>query len=134
MHAHGSVLTLAGVLLLGLLLGEVIDRAGYGSVVWSLLVGVSLAAVIVGAFTTGAAIILSRQPAYHGQEQVIDAEAETASTLDPTGVVRLNGELWSAISEAGAIAEGTRVRVVGRSGLQLAVVPASVPHVYQPEA
>jgi len=41
--------------------------------------------------------------------------------LDPEGQVLIHGELWRAVSRAGPIEEGTRVRVVDVHGLTLTV-------------
>ncbi|MBI3978520.1 MAG: nodulation protein NfeD [Chloroflexi bacterium] len=47
--------------------------------------------------------------------------AVALTDLDPDGVVRLAGEDWSAIAEAGAIRAGDSVEVVEREGLRLRV-------------
>jgi membrane protein implicated in regulation of membrane protease activity len=52
------------------------------------------------------------------------------TNLEPSGVVHVVGEQWTARSDgAAAIASGTRVRVVGQDGLTLIVVaePAGSP-------
>ena len=41
--------------------------------------------------------------------------------LQPAGMIKVNGELWSALSETGNIEVGARVLVVGQKGLQLSV-------------
>jgi len=58
-----------------------------------------------------------------GAETMIGARAVTVGELRPRGQVRLDGEFWDAVCEAGADA-GAPVVVVGREGLTLLVEPA----------
>ncbi len=55
---------------------------------------------------------------------LIGAEGEVVTPLDPVGTVRVMGELWSARADQ-PIEAKRLVRVIGRQGLQLEVVPAS---------
>jgi membrane-bound serine protease (ClpP class) len=57
-----------------------------------------------------------------GPETMIGKEAVVVSPCRPEGQVQLDGEIWSATCDRDAEA-GDRVRIVGRSGLQLAVTP-----------
>lgn len=58
--------------------------------------------------------------------KLIGLEGETANTLDPKGLVRVNGELWSAQAlDDTAIAAGSRIRITGAEGLILFVKPAA---------
>jgi|SRR5690606_21269444 len=54
------------------------------------------------------------------------AEGVVLRELDPDGAVRIGGERWnaSAAEAAAPIRKGERVRVVGREGMTLFVVPA----------
>ena len=58
-----------------------------------------------------------------GAETLIGARAVTVGELRPRGQVRLDGEFWDAVCDAGADA-GAPVVVVGREGLTLLVEPA----------
>ncbi len=49
----------------------------------------------------------------------------SVGVLDPDGVVRLDGQLWSARVAAGRVEPGRPVRVLAREGLTLLVVPAA---------
>jgi membrane-bound serine protease (ClpP class) len=62
------------------------------------------------------------QPAA-GAEALIGQEGRVRSTLDPTGMVFLDGALWEATSEGGAVAVGERVAVIRLEGLRLWVRP-----------
>jgi membrane-bound ClpP family serine protease len=48
----------------------------------------------------------------------------TRSALDPHGSVRVGGQIWSARLRSGTLGPGEPVRVLGRTGLTLEVVPA----------
>jgi membrane-bound serine protease (ClpP class) len=52
---------------------------------------------------------------------LIGREAEARSPLDPTGMVFLDGEYWSATVEEGRVEPGERVVVTGMQGLRLTV-------------
>jgi membrane-bound serine protease (ClpP class) len=54
---------------------------------------------------------------------LIGEEGEVVVTIDPVGTVRLRGEVWSARADQ-VVGAGQPIRVVGRHGLQLKVVPA----------
>lgn len=58
-----------------------------------------------------------------GREWLIGTEGEAVAPLPASGdgVVRLQGGLWPARATAGAIADGTAIRVVGVSGVLLEV-------------
>ncbi|MGZ4256814.1 MAG: NfeD family protein [Gaiellaceae bacterium] len=57
-----------------------------------------------------------------GAETLIGRDATVSTPCNPSGQVRLNGEIWEARATAAA-AEGDTVRVVGRDGLTLLVEP-----------
>ena len=59
----------------------------------------------------------------HGVEAMLGADAVVVEPLprDGFGTVRINGELWTARSLEGAIAEGEQVRIENLEGLKLTV-------------
>jgi len=67
-----------------------------------------------------------RRPVEVGREALIGRTGEVRSTLEPSGMVQVAGELWSAEIEPGtpAIGTGERVEVVSVRGLRLLVRPA----------
>jgi len=67
-----------------------------------------------------------RRPVEVGREALVGRTGEARSALEPSGMVQVAGELWSAELEPGtpAIASGERVEVVGIQGLRLMVRPA----------
>jgi membrane-bound serine protease (ClpP class) len=64
-----------------------------------------------------------RAPLQAGSEVLIGATGEARQELSPEGLVFVRGALWNAVASNGPIPEGSPVKVVGRKGLQLEVVP-----------
>lgn len=61
-------------------------------------------------------------------EKLIGREAMTVRPIDPRGLVRLDGELWSVRTGSGkTIPANTRVRVTAADGLLLTVEPVTSP-------
>lgn len=67
-----------------------------------------------------------RRPVEVGREALVGRTGEARTALEPSGMVQVAGELWSAEVEpdAPAIASGGRVEVVSVQGLRLVVRPA----------
>jgi membrane-bound serine protease (ClpP class) len=57
-----------------------------------------------------------------GKEEVIGKTAEVKATLNPRGLISLNGELWTAISDSGKIEPGEEVVIKQIDGIILHVV------------
>jgi membrane-bound ClpP family serine protease len=68
-------------------------------------------------FTTG--VLKKKQ--HIGQTSMIGAEGIAASSLNPKGMVKIRGELWGAVSEAGDILPDEYIIVTGEKGLKLLV-------------
>ena len=82
-----------------------------------------IGAAIVEAAETGFWFWLSRRRSVQmGAETLIGARGVVTSACRPDGLVRVQGELWSARSEQGAD-PGDEIRVVARDGLVLSVEP-----------
>jgi membrane-bound serine protease (ClpP class) len=88
---------------------------------WGIVL-VAVAALIEVAETAFWIRLSRRRRAQVGAETLIGALGIVSEPCRPLGQVRLAGELWQARCEAGAD-EGEEVRVVGRSGLVLAIEP-----------
>ncbi|MGA2520461.1 MAG: NfeD family protein [Acidimicrobiales bacterium] len=90
-------------ILLGLLTADLVVSAGVGVLAWK-------------ALTT---------PAPTGSNRVggipQGAEGVALGDLSPGGVVRVNGEEWSATSMNGFVRAGARVQVIGGRGVRLEV-------------
>ena len=80
---------------------------------------------------------MRRQKVQTGVEQLVGATGEAAERLDPSGHVRILGELWEARSST-ELPPGARVRVVAVDGLTLEVEPvdeaAAPPGLRRPRA
>jgi membrane-bound serine protease (ClpP class) len=74
-------------------------------------------------FIIGAGIKAQRRKAVTGLDSLIGDTGEVIEPLDPTGMVRVHGELWSAESLSGVIGKGEKVRVKEMKNLKLFVIP-----------
>lgn len=95
---------------------------GFGLSIPLILTFAATSAVLL-VFVIGMAIQARRRPVVSGAEGLMGARGLAVSGFPGPGSVRLHGEIWSARSEV-AISPGQRVRVTGREGLVLLVVPA----------
>lgn len=83
---------------------------------------VAICALASGAGLTVASSALRQRPMPPGEPTVTPGEAGVAITaLDPTGVVRINSETWTATSLSGPLQAGAPVHVVRRDGLRIEV-------------
>lgn len=88
---------------------------------WSILVLLAGVVLEVGEVVWGRRLA-RKWRARTGAEAMIGATAEVVSPCRPRGQVRVHGELWQAVCEAGAEV-GERVRIEALDGLTLVVVP-----------
>jgi membrane-bound serine protease (ClpP class) len=65
------------------------------------------------------------RPAYSGSEALVGSVGSARETLDPQGLVFVDGALWKGVTTESPIAAGTPVRVVARDGLTLQVAAAA---------
>jgi membrane-bound ClpP family serine protease len=85
---------------------------------------VILVVIIVIAFIV---LVINRGIAAHrlkvgaGMEELIGRTAEVLIALEPKGTVLIEGERWSAISEAGRVEPGEEVIITKVEGLKLYV-------------
>jgi membrane-bound serine protease (ClpP class) len=86
---------------------------------------IALAAVAFFVFVVPAALKAQRAPSQLSSDHILGAEGVADTDLDPSGVVKVNAETWSATA-ASAIARGTRIRVTGANGLRLDVEPLDI--------
>jgi membrane-bound serine protease (ClpP class) len=56
-----------------------------------------------------------------GLPSMVGAKGKAAGSLNPEGMVKIRGELWSAVAEQGNIAAGEEIIVTGENGLKLLV-------------
>ncbi len=73
------------------------------------------------AFVIDRVIIAHRRQAGTGKEELVGRTAVVRVPLDPEGTVALEGELWSATSDAGPVERGEEVTITKVEGLKLRV-------------
>jgi membrane-bound serine protease (ClpP class) len=83
-------------------------------------------------FVIRAAIAMWRRKPASGTAPLIGAEGTARTMIDPMGTVHVRAEEWTAVTDSGPIAPGSRVRVVAVEGLRLKVEPVAEP--LRPEA
>jgi membrane-bound serine protease (ClpP class) len=89
---------------------------------WQVVAGLTAVSAAFFLGVLGMAVRARHRPVLTGGAEMIGSVGEVVYWSGGTGRIRVRGELWSA--ESGAIlAEGQKVRVVGRTGLVLAVDP-----------
>ena len=123
-NTHG-ILSVGGVFALVLGMAFLINTGPVG-------LGVNpVVAVGSAALTFGFFVVLIRKvwaarraPVFAGAESMVGAVGEAREELAPEGLVFVAGALWKAVAAPDTIHAGSPVRVVGREGLQLKVVPA----------
>ncbi|MBI3928441.1 MAG: hypothetical protein HY319_23065 [Armatimonadetes bacterium] len=84
----------------------------------------ALAALGVVSILALRALEFSRSPAMTQEDGWLQEIGVTCTRLDPEGEIRVGGEIWTARCEVGPVERDKAVKVVGRSGLTLFVVPA----------
>src|SRR5438270_4434162 len=67
--------------------------------------------------------VARHSPVAAGSETLVGASGEARQDLAPDGFVLVGGALWAARTSGEPIQAGTPVKVVGRTGLRLEVVP-----------
>jgi membrane-bound serine protease (ClpP class) len=92
-----------------------------------LIVGVAIADTLFWVFVMRAVLRARFTPVQQGAHKVVGAEGVVLTAIDPTGVVRVKGESWTARSSSGPIPAGATVRVSDVTGLTLEVVPEPAP-------
>lgn len=81
---------------------------------------------LLAAFALGIAIPGMRalqRPVLTGREALVGTSAEAASDIEREGLVRCQGELWTATGNGVRIQKGARLTVVAVQGAKLIVVP-----------
>ncbi len=88
---------------------------------WWLVVVVIIGVIAFAAVTIKWGIRAHRLQVAAGQEELIGKTAEVKAVLEPKGVVFIEGEQWTAISEAGRVEPGEEVIISKVDGLKLYV-------------
>ncbi len=91
-----------------------------------LIAGVAVVAVVFFAVVVKAALAARHRPISAGAESMVGATGTAITDLGPSGMVRVDKETWTGISESGRLAAGTAVRVRSVRGVHLVVEPAEL--------
>ncbi len=119
-----GILTIGGIA--SLIMGSIILFGGGPELFqlhinWWVVAAVVIVVTAVFAFVIGAIIRSQRRRPATGKEGLVGKVAVAHTVLDPTGMVYVEGELWTATSEAGRIETGDEVVVTKIEGLKLRV-------------
>ncbi len=87
-----------------------------------LIVVIAICVAGILAFVVERVVRAHRQQVSAGREELVGRTAEVEVTLDPKGIVLIEGERWAAISEKGRVKPGEEVIVTKVDGLKLRVV------------
>jgi len=91
--------------------------------VWLIII-IIIIAIIVAAFIVFViqrVVLAHRRRVSAGREELVGRTAEVDIALEPKGVVLVEGERWTAISEKGRVAKGEDVIITRVDGLKLYV-------------
>jgi membrane-bound serine protease (ClpP class) len=122
--AVGIVLFAAGAFLL-------FDNGENSRVSLPLVVGIALVLGTGFVFLISRTQAVRRLPAATGAAALVGRRAEVRQALDPSGLVFVHGELWSAVCDGDPIAAGEDVIVERLEGLTLHVHPAPMEETVQ---
>ncbi len=134
LHVPGHALSVGGVI--AFLLGSLLIFTPFWTIQPVATRTVTLSPWVILATTMGVAVFFTagayaamraqKRPVAVGRETLIGKVGTVRQALQPSGIVHLEGEDYTALSCRGdAIAEGMSVRVVGVDGLKLQVEPVS---------
>jgi membrane-bound serine protease (ClpP class) len=129
--SHG-LLGIGGVV--SLLLGSMIlirtDETWHvASLSWTVIITAVTISSLFFLFVIGMGLKAQRAKPAIGLEAMIGEIGQSLSELNPSGTVRMHGEIWKAISIAGLITEGKKVVVTGFLNFTLQVEPYNEPSV-----
>ncbi|MFC1976961.1 NfeD family protein [Chloroflexota bacterium] len=88
---------------------------------WWLVVVIVICVIAFAAVTVNWGIRAHRGQIGAGREELIGKTAEVRVALEPKGVVFIQGEQWTAVSEAGRLEPGEEVIISKVDGLRLYV-------------
>jgi membrane-bound ClpP family serine protease len=83
------------------------------------IIAIVVAALII--FVIQRVVLAHRRRVSAGREELVGRTAEVDIALEPKGVVLVEGERWTAISEKGRVAKGEEVIITRVDGLKLYV-------------
>lgn len=88
-----------------------------------LIIGATAVTAAFFLFIVGAGLRVQKRKIETGSEAMVGVTGEVIETLDPEGMIMVQGEIWKAVSLSGEIKKGGRVRIKEIKGLTLYVEP-----------
>jgi len=88
---------------------------------WWLIAVVAICIIAFAALVINRGIRAHRRQASAGREDLVGKTAEVKIALEPKGVVSIQGERWTAISETGLVEPEEEVIITKVDGLKLYV-------------
>ena len=88
---------------------------------WEVIISTTVVTAIFFLFLIVMVVKAHKAKPITGMEGIVGEIGETLANLDPTGVIRIHGEIWRAESVSGAIGQGSKVRVRAIKDLTLYV-------------
>lgn len=98
---------------------------------WSLILTTTIVTALFFTFLLFMVVRAQKATPVSGMEGIIGEIGEALDTLQPSGMIRVHGELWRAVTTTGAIGQGQKVKVTAIKDLTLFVEPVqpSAPNV-----
>lgn len=121
---HG-ILTAGGTIsfILGSMMLINTQNAPFLAISVSAIVAVSLGLTAFFTFVAAAIVRSHRRHPSTGIESMTGQIGKAKTTLDPAGMVLIDGALWKAVSETGNVAQDELIEVTGARGLTLIIRP-----------
>ena len=121
--SHG-ILTIGGVI--SLVLGSLMlikSDPGFDvvQISWKIILLFVILTVSFFSIALGLGIKAQRRKPTTGQEGLINEVGEAMTDLEPSGIIKVHGELWKAESPEKTISKGSKIIVTGISDLKLKV-------------
>lgn len=123
-----GLLSVAGILSLTLGSIMLIDSDSPLEIIrvsWGVIIPAVLATALFFLIIIGAGLQAQRRKPTTGSEGIVGEKGKTITALNPTGQVRIHGEIWNATSEEGRIPAGTPIIVTGVTNLTITVRKAN---------
>jgi membrane-bound serine protease (ClpP class) len=119
-----GMLTIGGVisLLLGsMMLVKKTPGMEFLRISWSVILGTTTVTALFFLFVVGFGLKAQRLKPVTGVQGMLGGLGESLDHLSPNGTIKIEGEIWNAISTSGDIAAGSKVKVKEVRGLTLVV-------------
>jgi membrane-bound serine protease (ClpP class) len=121
-----GILAIGGII--SLLLGSMMlirsdQEWAVAKISWSVIISAVAVTSLFFLFIVGMGIKAQKAKPITGLEGMVGEIGHSISELNPSGTVRMHGEIWQARSPAGIIQQGQKVKVTAFEGLTLIVEP-----------